>query len=80
MKSGGAFRIRRVFEWLGTDGHENIRITGGLAEGNGRILSIDKYVSRQYFAMFSDFNASTARSRLSKILCSLNYLNAIMIK
>jgi hypothetical protein len=47
MKSGGAFRIRRVFEWLGTDGHENTRITGGLAEGNGRILSIDKYVLRQ---------------------------------
>jgi hypothetical protein len=45
MKSGGAFRIRRVVEWLGADSHENIRVTGGLAEGKGRILGINGYVS-----------------------------------
>jgi hypothetical protein len=45
MKSGGAFRIRRVIEWLGAQSHEDIQATGGLAGGKGRILSIDECVS-----------------------------------
>lgn len=44
MKSGGAFRIKRVVEWLDTESHEDIRATGGLAGESGRILSIDKCV------------------------------------
>lgn len=44
MKSGGAFRVRRVVEWLGVDDHENIEMTGGLAGGKGRILSMSEYV------------------------------------
>lgn len=45
MKGGGAFRIRRVIEWLTAHNHEDIQATGGLAEGKGQILSIDKCVS-----------------------------------
>jgi len=45
MKSGGAFRVRRVVEWLGSDSHEDIQETGGLAGGQGRIISIDECVS-----------------------------------
>jgi hypothetical protein len=47
MKGGGAFRIRRVIEWLGANNHEDIQATGGLAGGKGQILSLDKYVSPQ---------------------------------
>lgn len=42
MKSGGAFRVRRVVEWLGVDDHENVQITGGLAGGKGRILDMNE--------------------------------------
>lgn len=40
MKTGGAFRIRRVVEWLGVGGHEDVQETGGLAGGRGRLLSV----------------------------------------
>lgn len=38
MNTGGAFRARRVGEWL-SHNSENIEATGGLAGGNGRIIS-----------------------------------------
>lgn len=40
MKTAGAFRIRKVVEWLGINAQEDIKVTGGLAGGQGRILSI----------------------------------------
>jgi hypothetical protein len=39
MNVGGAFRIRRVGEWLGIDSNEDVQSTGGLAEGKGHILT-----------------------------------------
>ena len=45
MKTGGAFRIRRVAEWLGVDNQEDTLATGGLAEGKGKIIGIDRRVS-----------------------------------
>jgi hypothetical protein len=47
MKSGGAFRIRRVFEWLNGDGHEDTQATGGLASGMGKIFGVDECVSHR---------------------------------
>jgi hypothetical protein len=44
MNTSGAFRIRRISEWLGSSANEDILRTGGLAEGRGRLLNIDEYV------------------------------------
>jgi hypothetical protein len=44
MNSSGAFRIRRVGEWLGTSQGENVQKTGGLAEGRGRLLTTSECV------------------------------------
>jgi hypothetical protein len=42
MNASGAFRIRRVGEWLGTNSSEDVEKTGGLAEGKGRIVDADE--------------------------------------
>ena len=39
MNTSGAFRIRRVGEWLGTRSGESIQKTGGLAEGRGLLTT-----------------------------------------
>lgn len=39
MNTSGAFRIRRVGEWLGSNASEELQKTGGLAEGNGHFLT-----------------------------------------
>ncbi|OCH96202.1 hypothetical protein OBBRIDRAFT_883448 [Obba rivulosa] len=39
MNTSGAFRVRRVGEWLKQGAVEHIHITGGLAGGMGRILT-----------------------------------------
>ena len=44
MNTDGAFRVRRVGEWLGETKGESIEKTGGLAGGKGQILSIERYV------------------------------------
>lgn len=38
MTSSGAFRLRRVGEWLGHDAAEDIHITGGLSGGKANIF------------------------------------------
>ena len=45
MTPGGAFRVRRVGEWLGVEGTENIQTTGGLAGGAGQYLTKSGYGS-----------------------------------
>ncbi|KII93548.1 hypothetical protein PLICRDRAFT_171287 [Plicaturopsis crispa FD-325 SS-3] len=37
MNTGGAFRIRRVGQWLGEDPTEDVEKTGGLAGGRGQL-------------------------------------------
>lgn len=38
---GGIFRARRVGEWLRATAGEDIRGTGGLAEGKGTVMALD---------------------------------------
>ncbi|KAI0652194.1 hypothetical protein C8Q79DRAFT_1114986 [Trametes meyenii] len=40
MNSSGTFRLRRVGEWLTSDFTEDVKTTGGLAEGKGHVLSV----------------------------------------
>lgn len=40
MNPGGAFRIRRVADWLGVSSYEDISKTGGLADNQGRLLDL----------------------------------------
>jgi hypothetical protein len=42
MYSGGAFRLRRVADWLGVDSYEDIASTGGLADNPHRLLNLDQ--------------------------------------
>lgn len=44
MSTGGVFRVRRVGEWLGQEPCENIRKTGGLEKGAGKILTLAQCV------------------------------------
>ncbi|KIJ57886.1 hypothetical protein HYDPIDRAFT_34700 [Hydnomerulius pinastri MD-312] len=37
MNTGGAFRVRRVTDWLGVSSYEDIAKTGGLANNSGRL-------------------------------------------
>jgi hypothetical protein len=43
MNTSGAFRMRRVGEWLASNATEEVQKTGGLAEGRGHILATDEY-------------------------------------
>jgi hypothetical protein len=36
---GGSFRIRRVADWLGATATEDISKTGGLAGGQGKVMT-----------------------------------------
>jgi hypothetical protein len=45
MNTSGAFRIRRVGEWLGSSPGEELQRTGGLAAGNGHLLASVEYVN-----------------------------------
>jgi hypothetical protein len=42
--TGGAFRIRRVGEWLGHEAGEDVRRTGGLARGSESLRTPTEYV------------------------------------
>ncbi|KAH0838390.1 major facilitator superfamily domain-containing protein [Lanmaoa asiatica] len=44
MHSGGAFRLRRVADWLGVDSHEDITSTGGLAHNPHRLVNLNQCV------------------------------------
>ena len=39
MIKGGSFRIRRVADWLGAAAAEDISKTGGLARGQGKVVT-----------------------------------------
>jgi hypothetical protein len=43
MNTSGAFRIRRVGEWLGGNTTEDVQKTGGLSEGRGRVVTMDRW-------------------------------------
>jgi hypothetical protein len=45
MPTGGAFRIRRVSEWLAADTYERINETGGMAGTQGRLTDLKEYVN-----------------------------------
>ncbi|KDQ63655.1 hypothetical protein JAAARDRAFT_169728 [Jaapia argillacea MUCL 33604] len=40
MATNGAFRVRKVGEWLSTDTIEDLERTGGLAAGQGQLLTV----------------------------------------
>ncbi|KAG8219894.1 hypothetical protein J3R82DRAFT_888 [Butyriboletus roseoflavus] len=42
MHSGGAFRLRRVADWLGVDSYEDIASTGGLTHNPHRLLNLNQ--------------------------------------
>lgn len=42
MHSGGAFRLRRVADWLGVDSYEDIAFTGGLTRNPHRLLNLNQ--------------------------------------
>lgn len=42
MRSGGAFRLRRVTDWLGVDSCEDIASTGGLTDNPHRLLNLNQ--------------------------------------
>lgn len=46
MQAGGAFRIRRVADWLGL-AHEDITKTGGLADNDARFMYLTQCVCRR---------------------------------
>ncbi|KAH7931101.1 hypothetical protein BV22DRAFT_1053839 [Leucogyrophana mollusca] len=54
MTANGAFRIRRVAEWLGVDAYEDIRKTGGLAGGRGRMLDKAQAPQHLFEMLFKD--------------------------
>ncbi|KZP31227.1 hypothetical protein FIBSPDRAFT_945253 [Athelia psychrophila] len=64
MKTGGAFRIRRVAEWLGSDNQEDTLTTGGLAEGKGQIFGIDKQGRDLKETLFNQLPKSSKGSRV----------------
>lgn len=45
MPTSGAFRLRRVGEWLGHDAAEDIGATGGLAGDGARFFNFSLYVT-----------------------------------
>ena len=47
LNSTGAFRVRRVGEWVGRSLGEEIEHTGGLAGEKGRILTVAQYALSQ---------------------------------
>lgn len=40
MPTGGAFRVRRVSEWLAADTYERVEETGGMANVTARITNL----------------------------------------
>ncbi|CCL98990.1 uncharacterized protein FIBRA_00998 [Fibroporia radiculosa] len=52
MNMGSAFRVRRVGEWLSHKLGEDIHVTGGLARGNGRILTATQSIVDLSDALF----------------------------
>lgn len=46
MNNSGAFRIRKVGEWLGDSRGEDITATGGLTGERNNICSVDSWVAR----------------------------------
>lgn len=45
MNTSGAFRVRRVGQWLSTSQGEDVNATGGLAGGKGQFLTVNKLSS-----------------------------------
>lgn len=56
LSSSGAFRVRRVCEWLAS-GLEDVSQTKGLAGGKGRILTTNQYVL-SYLDLISVYDIS----------------------
>lgn len=64
----GAFRVRRVGEWLGHPTSEDIRATGGLAGGNGHMLTAAQWVLLHVYCHGATLNSHRDPIDLKNIL------------
>lgn len=49
MNTAGAFRVRRVGEWLTRSKGEDLEKTGGLVQGQGKLVTVGRYAGTYSF-------------------------------
>ncbi|KAI8980691.1 hypothetical protein BD414DRAFT_444068 [Trametes punicea] len=65
MNNSGTFRLRRVGEWLTSDFREDVHRTGGLAGGNGQVMTTSKQQVQLRDVLLHDLPEGIDQSRVA---------------
>ncbi|KAF8216116.1 hypothetical protein K438DRAFT_1800095 [Mycena galopus ATCC 62051] len=64
VNAGGAFRVRRVEDFLGTGTSENLKKTGGLLMGRGRMINLQRQETDLRTSLLAGYMESPFSSRV----------------